>query len=513
MLFKNLNLESRIDKNISEGNFISKDFLGIFDSDATSKLTGLTIDKMFEGLDLEKSAEMHDFIKTFAPSLDSQSASISSPSIPAVLGIGNSSNTAHRLIDSQLHYMETRLEDIERTLDKYYKDIEVAYSKYTSKEDVEGSVAGYTTPDSISSIIPEINELVQEAVNARVVDFKSDRVKAAFSTLHKLKINQFIKAVKDNILINAETVPLTALYRKIDAFNLEEITSENAIAPEFMSYIEEPLDLNRMYKSFDPISRISAFLEDCLMQYEYGKTIKRAFSENYTLTFNSEDHLSSGVLKVFAKNIDYSVFEPMRDLLYDVAATLIKRVYAQDYERDSKNIFVPSLQLMWVSMISLLAFKLINYNYKIQTAYAKRGEELKKEADLSKKKLEQEKLERPEKLLAIVNKLESLNFFQRGGLVYKVGSMRMNPEIVKLINNFFILYKSLDISRWNDTNYDSKTAEAVLSFQKANNLKYLDGKIGNETRGMMKESAAEIFADKGIKTTNLDPFSPLLYKI
>ena len=490
MLFKNLNLESKDTKDISEGNFISKDFSGIFDSDATSKLTGLTIDKMFEGLDLEKSAEMHDFIKTFAPSLDSQPASISSPSIPAVLGIGNSSNTAHRLIDSQLHYMETRLEDIERTLDKYYKDIEAAYSKYTSKEDVEGSIAGYTAPDSISSIIPEINELVQEAVNAKVVDFKSNRVKNAFSTLHKLKINQFIKVVKDNILINAETVPLTALYRKIDSFNLEEITSENAIAPEFMSYIEEPIDLNRMYKSFDPISRISAFLEDCLMQYEYGKTIKRAFSENYTLTFNSEDHLSSGVLKVFTKNIDYSVFEPMRDLLYDVAATLIKRVYSQDYERDSKNIFVPSLQLMWVSMISLLAFKLINYNYKIQTAYSKRGEELKKEEELAKKEKERLKIEdikqRALKLYETYKQLNVLNFFKRGGLVYKKESNRMPSEIVKLINNFLVYSNFLDISKLDSTTFDQLTHEAVMKFQTLWECVLIDGKIGNETRGKMQ---------------------------
>ena len=48
MLFRNLNFEKKA-QNISEGNFISADFLGIIDSDAKSKLAFLTIDKMFEG--------------------------------------------------------------------------------------------------------------------------------------------------------------------------------------------------------------------------------------------------------------------------------------------------------------------------------------------------------------------------------------------------------------------------------------------------------------------------------
>jgi peptidoglycan hydrolase-like protein with peptidoglycan-binding domain len=161
-------------------------------------------------------------------------------------------------------------------------------------------------------------------------------------------------------------------------------------------------------------------------------------------------------------------------------------------------------------MLSIVSLKLINLNLEVETLVAKTEEDLRKQAEL--KKLA-EKLERPKKLLAIFNKLESLNFFQSGGLVYKVGSNRMNSEIVKLINNYLILYKYIDISKWNDSNYDSKTAEAVLSFQNESQLIYLDGKIGNETRGRMKSQALKDLDRKGVKTTDLDPFSPLLYKI
>ena len=113
MLFRNLNFEKKA-QNISEGNFISADFLGIIDSDAKSKLAFLTIDKMFEGLDLKKSAELHDFIEAYAPSLKAQSNTSTTSSINDVIGLGNSKKSVLEIINSQLHYMQLRLEGIEK---------------------------------------------------------------------------------------------------------------------------------------------------------------------------------------------------------------------------------------------------------------------------------------------------------------------------------------------------------------------------------------------------------------
>ena len=219
------------------------------------------------------------------------------------------------------------------------------------------------------------------------------------------------------------------------------------------------------------------------MQYEYGIDVRKIFGANYTQNFDDSEVLPIGVLRKFVKTIDISVFEPMKELLYDVAVTLIGRAYAQNPDEDDKNIFVPSLQFMYISMLSLLAFKLINYNLQIQTASIKREERIKAEQQavvVGDKKM------RATKLFDTYKQLNALNFFKKGGLVYKKESNRMLPEIVKLINNFFVYSGVLDKSKLDSPTFDDMTYQAVLKFQTEGNLYYKDGKIGNETRGFMK---------------------------
>lgn len=492
MLFNNLNLNKRI-VNISESNFLSTDFFGIIDSDAKSKLANLTIDKMFEGLDLEKSAELHDFIEAYAPSMRALPATSSVPSTSDVIGLQNSKKSVFEAINSQLHYMQIRLESVEKNLDTFYKNIEQEYAKTITKEELERSVSAVTGAENIASIVPKINDIVKDYVKKGLVNFENTSTKQAFLTLHKLKISNYIQAIKENIYKDAMNVSILPLYRKIDSLPLEEITSDNATLSEIRGYMGNPIDLSYMYKSFDPIARISAFLEECLMQYEYGIDIKKIFGTDYTINANDSDVLPIGILKKFVKSIDISVFEPMEDLLYDVAFVLLERVYIQNPDEDDKNIFVPSLQFMFISMLSLLAFKLINYNLTIATASVKREERIKTEEERLKKEKEklaiEDKKTRAIKLYDTYKQLNALNFFTGKGLVYKKESQMMLPEIVKLVNNFFIYLNLLDKSKLDSPIFDESTHQAVLKFQTEHQLRLKDGKIGRETKGEMQEIA------------------------
>ena len=94
----------------------------------------------------------------------------------------------------------------------------------------------------------------------------------------------------------------------------------------------------------------------------------------------------------------------------------------------------------------------------------------------------------------IASKLESLGFFTTDKLVYKVGSRRMNPEIVKLISNFLIYTKSLPISKKNSEVYDNITEQGVKDFQTKARARLVDGKLGKETKSIIK-----IYAD-GLKS-------------
>ena len=219
------------------------------------------------------------------------------------------------------------------------------------------------------------------------------------------------------------------------------------------------------------------------MQYEYGIDVRKIFGANYTQNFDDSEVLPIGVLRKFVKTIDISVFEPMKELLYDVAVTLIGRAYAQNPDEDDKNIFVPSLQFMYISMLSLLAFKLINYNLQIQTASIKREERIKAEQQAT---VVEDKKSRAMKLYDTYKQLNALNFFKKGGLVYKKESNRMLPEIVKLINNFFVYSGDLDKSKLDSPTFDDMTYQAVLKFQTETECNLKDGKIGNETRGRMQ---------------------------
>jgi hypothetical protein len=81
MLFKNF-YNNHDQYRLNEGNFISADPTGLIDKDAKFRLSELTIDKLFEGLDLKKSAELYTFIKSnipsIAPIMDMQRADVTS---------------------------------------------------------------------------------------------------------------------------------------------------------------------------------------------------------------------------------------------------------------------------------------------------------------------------------------------------------------------------------------------------------------------------------------------------
>jgi murein L,D-transpeptidase YcbB/YkuD len=176
----------------------------------------------------------------------------------------------------------------------------------------------------------------------------------------------------------------------------------------------------------------------------------------------------------------------MSELLNEVSSILVKRVFVQSPDEDLKYIFTPSLQVMYMCMISLVSLKLIDLNLQVKSLVIKTEEQIKKDAE---KKVYDENVQRVKNLLDVTNKLESMNFLKKGGLVYKVGSTKMSSEVIKLINNYFVILKYLPPYKFNDTNYDATTAEGVTKFQEAYGLKFVDGKIGNETKGEMKEVA------------------------
>ena len=467
--FNNFQHSDSQDETLYEGNFISKDPSGIFDANASTKLSELTIDKLFEGLDLEKSDEMHRFI------------SVNSPSIQDVMDINQTDDLfAFEIIKQQMNYISDKIRFVEKDLEKYYNYIISAY-KNTSDDKLGSTIAGFTSPEGYSSIIPEIENLVKKA-KASGVNFKDPRVLEAFNTLHRINISNLISEISLVLEESALSFGIVNIYKKIDKMDLMEIESDTAnFIPE--TYVTKQLNFDVMYKSNDPIARMSAFFEEVLDVYPYVKILKRNFGDNYSIIEDGD--LVKSSINQFLPKMDYSAFDLMKNLLNQVCGLLVNRVYTSYPVEDNKNIFVPVLQAIYIGLLTIVSTKLINFNIEVDTTKVKKEED--KKAVLVKTALE-----RSWNIYNSYKLLMNQGFFIAGSGVYKEGGVNMNTAIIKNINYFLHSLNLLPESKVDSDVFDRATSDAVIKLQTNHKAQKVDGKIGSETKAIMDKIANTI---------------------
>ena len=471
MLFKNF-YNNYDQYKLNEGNFVSKDFTGLFDSDAKFRLTELTIDKLFEGLDLDKSEQLHSFIKS------------NIPSTALVLGKENSTKTsAFELVKSQISYIDTRILAVQRELSEAFKAVlDATQSNYKERTT---KISAITNPSGISSIIPRIDEAVKSFMQTTKMDFKSQSVKQSFISLYNLDISKIIKDTLTSLEQSSASTGLKGVYTKIDSLNLQEIEADTVKSfPKILVATNiEPFEL---ILSEDVYDRLAAFYEIVIGMTPFGQQLVNKFEKNYTSIEITADSIGLDVImamKQFIPSVDIGVFEPMSTLLNEVSTILLKRVFLQSPDEDLKNIFVPSLQVMYLCLLSIVSLKLINLNLEVEEIVVKKEEEIKKQK--VEKKYNAVRL-KAMNVVESVTKLEQNGFFTTDKLVYKLESRRMNPDSIKHINNFLIFANCLDRSKYNSEIFDTVTEQGVKKFQRGANAILIDGKIGRETKGLMK---------------------------
>ena len=464
--FNKYNYPNNENQKLNESNFLSDDLLGLVDSDAKSKLSALTIDKMFEGLDLEKSDQMHRFISSNAPS------------IQEVMGLNNADNlSAYEIIKQQLNYIAEKISFVERDFRKYYDYIITAY-KTSADEKVGGAVAGFTSPEGYSSIIPAVEELVKQAKKSGL-DLTNPRVLEAFNTLHRVNISNVVNEISKTLEESSYSFGILNIYKKVDSMEIPELEADYAVSsPEI--YVTKYLNLEEMYKSEDPIARMSAFFEEVLNIYPFTRQLKRNFGDTYNVITDGD--LVEASIRQFLPNMDYSAFDQMSELLNNVCGKLVDRVYTSHHELDSGNIFVPALQAIYIGLLAIVSTKLINFNIEVQTTIAQKEEEKKQIAEKTRE-------ERARNIYNSYKLLIEQGFFLSGSGVYKEGGTNMNPEIVKNINYFLHSLNLLPESKVDSDDFDRATTDAIITFQKNSKAQKIDGKIGPETKAFMDKTA------------------------
>lgn len=464
--FNKYNYPNNEHQKLNESNFLSDDFTGLVDSDAKSKLSALTIDKMFEGLDLEKSEQMHRFISSNAPS------------VQEVMGLNNADKlSSYEIIKQQLNYIAEKISFVEKDFRKYYDYIISAYQTSADGK-VGGAVAGFTSPEGYSSIIPAVEQLVKEAKNSGL-DFTNPRVLEAFNTLHRVNILNTVNEISKILEESSYSFGILNIYKKVDGMEIPELKADYAVSnPEI--YLTKYLNLEEMYKSEDPVARMSAFYEEVLNIYPFTRQLKRNFGDTYSVITDGD--LVEASIRQFLPNMDYSAFDQMSKLLNKVCGKLVDRVYTSHPELDNSNIFVPALQAIYVGLLAIVSTKLINFNIEVQTTIAKKEEEKKQVAAKTKE-------ERARNIYNSYKLLTEQGFFMSGSGVYKEGGTNMNPEIVKNINYFLHSLNLLPESKVDSDDFDRATTDAVITFQKNGKAQKIDGKIGSETKAIMDKTA------------------------
>lgn len=496
MLFSNLNNKTKNGTRLFEGNFISKDFTTIFDKDADYKLFNLTVDKLFEGLDLEKSDDVHNNIISAIPSLKD------------VMGLDKADNsTAFKLIESQIAYIQKRILETEEEISKINTQILADANKSKTPEEVRKAILSISGPDNISSIYPKISEIFLNA--SKGVDFKTEEklniLRKTLTSLSSLKMIDLIKGATESLTNDAKGQSLKSVYEEIDAMELKEVEEDYvSITPK--NFISSPFKFSDLIKSTDVYDRLAGFFEYVITsKFSFGKKIVIEFGKDYQkinrIGDGKVDFPANPSIALFKDNRDYLTDNEMySQFLTEVSSIIINRVVN---ENDIKNIFIPSLQVMYASLLSILSFRLINFNINVEDVVSLKTQE----AEKNKKTQEtSDKIKRFENLLKASADLDEEDFFTSREII-RVGS-RINPYVAIALNNFFVYLGLLPASKANNSSYDELTKEAVKIFQNKINTDHgqkllVDGIIGSQTRNAMKNvsNGTKVLLDKVKSTT------------
>jgi hypothetical protein len=487
MLFSNLNRRYDVNGKLNEGNFISKDITGFFDATAKPYLSKLTIDKLFEGLDLEKSQELHSSIVSAIPS------------IKDAMGLNRANNTmATELIRKQLIYMQGRLDVIEKEMIEVSNKILSVTASSKNPEDARTAVASVTGPEGIGSIYPRIEKIILKYKGT--IDLTKTEVKPIIQSLSNIKMYTIIESVMKSIDGKAATAGIEDIYAMIDSIELPEIeaSTSSVIPVDFLGKGLKPIDL---VKSSNAFERLAGFFEMVISKYDFGRRVKdpNGFGDGYGRIRRSGSRVMfptiiaiNTFLNMGNKSFDIASLEPLSDFLTEIGSELVNRIYANSPDEDSKNLFTPIFQVMFVSLLSILALKLISFDIAREGAFAKKEEEVKlgkeKEATEQKKK-------DATSLIEAGNMLYDDGFFDKKREIIRVGT-RTNPEMIKHLNTFLVYLNLLPKTKMNDTTFDAATADAVKVFQtrvsEQDKAIKIDGIIGNETRAAMFKAFNDI---------------------
>ena len=321
--------------------FINESFSGgIFRTSAKDNLNKLSIYHMLRGLEIDTSTEAYDTLSAALPK-------------SADLFVESKAETefADKIIFNQLDYIVELTTNMENQLATLFETIR----KRNAGDKIEDSAK----EDKLYKQIIKIHKDSDIDFGTIQKDIKA--IQESEASAKSKMFQNFIVFLKGEITKNKTGLKGT-VYNEIDNMNLKSLEPSSFTTNNINYLLVEP-DIKSGLIGDNVIQRISLFLEKVIISMGLSD-LKYISYKN-----NAYDYLENVITNMTTSAIVSSVVTPSlikgyKDVINQIGHILIEPEIDKMKSIYSKTITIPSIQSLYISLLSSMVLKLINYNYK-----------------------------------------------------------------------------------------------------------------------------------------------------
>jgi hypothetical protein len=444
--------------------FINESFSGgIFRTSAKDNLNKLSIYHMLRGLEIDTSTEAYDTL----------SVAVALPKSAALFDESKAETEfADKIIFNQLDYIVELTTNMENQLATLFETIK----KQNVGEPIDDPKI---LSDKLYKQIIKIHKDSNLDFGTIKKDIKDIQVSEASAEYKMFKL--FIGFIKNEIKNNKTGLKGT-VYNEIDNMNLKSLEQSSFTTNNINYLLVEP-DIKSGLIGDNVIQRISLFLEKVINSMGLSD-LKYISYKN-----NAYDYLENVITNMTTSAIGSSVVTPSlikeyKNVINQIGHILIEPEIDKMKSIYSKTITIPSIQSLYISLLSSMVLKLINYNYKEIEKQELAQQQNKENTVISKTKIDTS-------FFNNFKGLEELGFFKITKVFYENKKYTLKEK--EMISWLKYLLDSMSLIQNVREEYLDRTTfdrdilgYAVENFQKSTKIGgeqlKADGRVGKDTR-------------------------------
>jgi hypothetical protein len=444
--------------------FINESFSGgLFRTSAKDNLNTLSIYHMLRGLEIDTDTETYEILSIALP----KSATLFNEKVAET-------ETAEKIIFNQLDYIVELTTNMENQLASLFELIR----KQNTGEKIEDPTILSDT--LYKKIIPILKD---SKLDFGTIKKSIKAIQVSEALTQQKMFQNFIGFLKDEIKKNKTGLKGT-VYNEIDNMNLKSLEPSSFKTNNINYLLVEP-DIKSGLIGDNVIQRISLFLEKVIISMGLSD-LKYISYKNNAYDYLKDVITSMTTYAGIKPVVTPSIIEEYKDVINKIGDILITPEIEKMTTIYSKTITIPSIQSLYISLLSSMVLKLINYNY----------EEIEKQEIAQKQNKENTVISEKSRstYVNIINTFDQLKesgFFENTKVFYETKKYTMKEkEMIKLLKMLFFkmgLIKDFPAGYLERGTFDADIlGNAVRKFQASLKISRqgikVDGRIGKNTR-------------------------------